>query len=73
MTPPIPGGFLFYTKFAVENKVHYLVFRVQTVLRKVFGNRRVTVLLLVISSSVGFLASDGDQNRQVIVSKEAMF
>ena len=25
MTPPIPGGFLFYAKFAVENKVHYLV------------------------------------------------
>ena len=48
MTPPIPGGFLIYTKFAVENKVHYLVFRVQTVLRKVFGNRRVTVLLMKI-------------------------
>ena len=44
MTPPIPRGFLFYTKFDVEIKVHYLVFRVQTVPRKIFGNRRMTVL-----------------------------
>ena len=44
MTPAIPGGFLFYTKYAVENKVHYLGFRVQTVPGKIFGNRRVTVL-----------------------------
>ena len=44
MTPPIPRGFLFYTKYAVENKVHYLVFLVQTVPRKIFGNRRMTVL-----------------------------
>ena len=47
MTPPISGGFLFYVKFAVENKVHYLVFRVQTVPRKIFGNRRMTVLVAV--------------------------
>ena len=53
MTPPIPGGFLFNTKFAMESsiakmewKVHYLVFRVQAVPRKIFGNRRMTVLLL---------------------------
>ena len=46
MTPPIPGGFLINTKFAMENKVHYLVFRVQAVPRKIFGNRRMTVLLL---------------------------
>ena len=53
MTPPIPGGFLFNTKFDMESsiakmewKVHYLVFRVQAVPRKIFGNRRMTVLLL---------------------------
>ena len=34
---PIPGGFLFYTKFAVENKANYLVFRVKRVPRKIFG------------------------------------
>ena len=54
MTPPIPGGFLFNTKFDMESsiakmewKVHYLVFRVQAVPRKIFGNRRMSVLALV--------------------------
>ena len=34
MTPPISGGFLIILSFTVKNKVHYLVFRVQTVPRK---------------------------------------
>ena len=32
---------------SIQNKVHYLVFRVQTDPRKIFGNRRVTVLYVL--------------------------
>ena len=56
MTPPISRGFLFYTKFNVENKVHYLVFRVQTVPRKIFRNRRMTVLQIYASTGLAVSA-----------------